>query len=131
MSAQPTPSTEPWEPGIVARYLTVGGATVDITHGNRTYPTPDGIGETRNHTGAACTGCPAAEEFSHWRVVKRMTFDDKVRDPEAADSEARDWAQAHAEKCRTLPRPAVTQGPPTATGAARRTTTRSSRKTAR
>src|SRR5688500_10783698 len=85
---QPTPQTVytpwqvPWPEGCIARYWTVAGATIDITHGDRTTPTDDGIGETRNHTTATCTGCPAAEEFSHWQVVKRMTFDDKVRDPE-------------------------------------------------
>ena len=93
-----------WPEGVIARYLTIGGATVDLTHRDRFYPTGDGIGETRNLTLAACTGCPAAEEFSHWRVVKRMTFDDKVRDPEAADRDARDWAQAHAETCRAMPK---------------------------
>ncbi|MFZ4152830.1 hypothetical protein [Streptomyces pseudogriseolus] len=98
-----------WPEGVVARYLTVGGATVDITHGNRTYPTSDGIGENRNHTTVTCTGCSAAEEFSHWRVVKRMTFDDKVRDTEAADRDAREWAQEHAEKCRAMPRREVNQ----------------------
>jgi len=98
-------TTTDWPKGVIARYLTVGGGAVDLTHGNRTYPTPDGIGENRNHTTAACSACPAAEEFSHWRVVKRMTFDDKVRDPEAADRDAREWAQAHAEKCLAVPRP--------------------------
>jgi hypothetical protein len=96
-----------WPNDVVARYLTVAGAIVDLTHGDRYYPTDDGIGETRNHTLATCTGCRAAEEFSHWRVVKRMTFDDKVRDPEAADREACKWAQAHASQCRALPRPTV------------------------
>lgn len=104
-----TPWQVPWEPGTIARYWTVAGATVDLTHGNRDYPTDDGIGENRNHTLAVCTGCPASEEFSHWQVVKRMTFDDKVRDPEAADDKAHAWAQAHAEKCRALPRPAAPQ----------------------
>ncbi|HEY6114860.1 MAG TPA: hypothetical protein VI172_02780 [Candidatus Dormibacteraeota bacterium] len=99
---------QPWEPGIIARYLTVAGATVDLTHGDRHTPTDDGIGETRNHTTATCTGCTATEEFSHWRVVKRMTFNDKTRDPEAADRDARQWAQAHAETCRALPRPEAT-----------------------
>ncbi|HEY9410773.1 MAG TPA: hypothetical protein VIP77_14430 [Jiangellaceae bacterium] len=98
-------ATTDWPNGVIARYLTTTGATVDLTHDNRTYPTPDGIGENRNHTTAACSGCPAVEEFSHWRIVKRMTFDDKVFDPEAADRDARDWAQAHAEKCRAMPRP--------------------------
>lgn len=94
-----------WPEGVVARYLTVAGATVDLTHGNRTYPTNDGIGENRNHTTATCTGCLATDEFSHWRVVKRMTFDDKVHDPETADQDARNWAQKHAETCRAMPRP--------------------------
>lgn len=100
-----TPWQLPWPTACVARYWTVAGATVDITHGDRTTPTDDGIGETRNHTLAACTGCPATKEFSHWRVVKRMTFDDKVRDPQAADDEAHQWAQNHASTCRALPRP--------------------------
>ncbi|WP_275463768.1 hypothetical protein [Streptomyces noursei] len=101
----PTSTQTTWPEGVIARYLTVGGATIDLTHGNRDYPTDDGIGENRNHTSAACTGCPAAEEFSHWRVVKRMTFDDRVRNPEAADRDARDWAQCHAETCRAMPGP--------------------------
>jgi len=101
-------TTTGWPEGVIARYLTVGGCSVDLVHGNRTYPTPDGIGENRNHTSATCTGCPAAEEFNHWRVVKRMTFDDKVRDPEAADRDARDWAQSHAAECRAIPRPETT-----------------------
>ena len=99
-------NTTDWPKGAIARYVTVAGAYVDLTHGNRTYPTPDGIGENRNHTTANCTGCPATEEFSHWRAVKRMTFTDKVRDPEAADRDAREWAQAHAGKCRAMPRSA-------------------------
>lgn len=96
-----------WPEGVIARYLTVGGAAVDLTHGNRTYSTPDGIGENRNHTTATCTSCPATEEFSHWRVVKRMTFDDKVYDPEVADRDAREWAQVHAESCRAMPKPSA------------------------
>ena len=92
-----------WPDGVIARYLTVGGATVNLTHGNRTYSTPDGIGENRNHTTVTCTGCQVTNEFSHWRVVKLMTFNDKVRDPEAADRDAREWAQLHAEACRAMP----------------------------
>ncbi|MEU6016990.1 hypothetical protein ABZ826_23945 [Streptomyces sp. NPDC047515] len=97
--------TATWPEGVIARYLTVGGDTVDLAHMDRYYPTEDGIGETRNLTFATCVGCHAAEEFSHWRVVKRMTFDDEVRDLGAADTAARAWAQAHAEKCRAMPKP--------------------------
>jgi hypothetical protein len=105
---QPSPAQpQPWPDGVIARYLTVGGATVDLTHGNRTTPTDDGIGENRTHTSAICTGCPEAEEFSHWQTVKGMYSERKVRDPEVADAAARKWAQSHAETCRALPRPAV------------------------
>ncbi|MFE7106613.1 hypothetical protein ACFU98_35235 [Streptomyces sp. NPDC057575] len=103
--AHMTTQTTTWPEGVIARYLAVGGATVDLAHGARYYPTADGIGETRNHTSATCVACPATAEFSHWRVVKRMTFDDKVHDPNAADEAARAWAQEHAEKCRAMPKP--------------------------
>ncbi|MFJ3663135.1 hypothetical protein ACIPPM_22020 [Streptomyces sp. NPDC090119] len=98
-----------WPEGVIARYLTVGGATVYLIHGNRTYPTNDGIGATRNHTTAVCTGCPAAEEFSHWKTVRGNYSSWETRDPDSADRDARDWAQAHAQTCRAMPRPAVTR----------------------
>lgn len=41
---QPSPVTEPWEAGVIARYLTVGGATVDLTGGGHA-------------TRYRCTGC--------------------------------------------------------------------------
>lgn len=97
--------TGTWPEGTVARYLTVGGATVDITHGDRYTPTDDGIGQTRNLTLATCTGCLTPKEFSHWRLIKGMVADREERDPEAADRDAREWAQSHAEKCRALPKP--------------------------
>ncbi|MGY1579770.1 hypothetical protein [Streptomyces sp. MN13] len=99
--------TTAWPAGVVARYLTVGGATVDLTRGNRTYPTDDGIGENRNHTTATCTGCLATEEFSHWRTIRGTYSSWEKHDPGAADQKAREWAQQHAEKCRALPRPGV------------------------
>jgi TPP-dependent indolepyruvate ferredoxin oxidoreductase alpha subunit len=80
--AQPSPA--PWPEGVIARYLTVGGvadpnATVDITDkGEDTYWRYD----------TACAGCPHADMFTD--------LDD-----------ARDDAQAHAERCRALPRPEV------------------------
>ncbi|MFF8697348.1 hypothetical protein ACF08W_34630 [Streptomyces sp. NPDC015144] len=98
-------TTNTWPKDVVARYLTVGTATVDLTYGSRYYATDNGIGETRNHTTSCCTGCGAIQEFSHWRVIQRFTFDDKVRDVEAADQAAREWAQEHAGMCRAMARP--------------------------
>ncbi|MFI1485815.1 hypothetical protein [Streptomyces sp. NPDC020747] len=94
-----------WPVGTIARYLTVGGATVDLTSGEYPYDAGDGIVGSRNLTRGACTGCPTVEDFKHWRPVQRMTFVDDVRDPETANREALEWAQAHAERCRAMPKP--------------------------
>ncbi|MES9522434.1 hypothetical protein [Streptomyces capoamus] len=72
---------QPWEPGIVARYLTIGGATVDLKQDETSRGYVDDID---------CTGCGY---HSGWTKVEF----------------ARAEAQAHAEKCRALPRPAVNQ----------------------
>lgn len=66
-----------WPNGVIARYLTVGGATVDIDDRNSSQ----------------CTGCDQTDENDRW--VSRTN----------STSRARTWAQAHAEKCRALPRP--------------------------
>jgi hypothetical protein len=99
-------ATTDWPVGVIARYLTAGGATVDLTPGEYSYDAGDGIVGSRNLTRAACAGCLALEEFKHWRPVQRLTFVDDVRDPEAAKREAREWAQEHAAKCRAMPKPA-------------------------
>jgi hypothetical protein len=91
-----------WPEGVIARYLTVGGATVDLTLVQREQGGYDvrGIARTRDRSRAACTGCPASEEFPHWVGV----YGD-IHQPDAADEKAREWAQAHAETCRAMPRP--------------------------
>lgn len=75
------PSPTPWPDGVIARYLTVVGAHVDLT------------GEGYNTKGVCggCQGTPSTDGYhsSHIDV-------------------ARLWAQRHAERCRALPRPAVT-----------------------
>lgn len=70
------PNTQPWEPGVNARYLALAGATIDIRE------------STGGHATAACQGCLYA-----WTgdILTAHTH-----------------AQTHAEKCRALPRPAVT-----------------------
>jgi hypothetical protein len=75
-----TPWQLPWPDGCIARYWTIAGATVDITTTN------DG---PLQRWRAACTGCPYKDEFG-------------------IDSNAHRDAQTHADRCRALPRPAVT-----------------------
>jgi hypothetical protein len=79
----------------IARYLTVGGGTVDLTHRLNALNPPTPIS-----TVASCTGCSAAEERSHWVGV---CVD--IHQPDAADTAARKWAQSHAETCRAMPMP--------------------------
>lgn len=68
-----------WPEGVIARYLTVVGATVDLT------------GAEYDASGA-CGGCQ--KKFSDSGYVSGSL------------SVARHWAQEHAESCRALPRPA-------------------------
>ncbi|MFJ8855118.1 hypothetical protein [Streptomyces sp. NPDC102437] len=49
---QNTHATEPWPEGVIARYLTLAGATVDVTGGG-------------DSTGYRCTGCPYGS--GQWR----------------------------------------------------------------
>ncbi|GGQ83660.1 hypothetical protein [Streptomyces flaveolus] len=82
---QPSPASTPWQvpwpAGTIARYWTVAGATADVTE------TKDGEFYQYN---VKCTGCPHTDTS---RIVDN----------------AHRWAQAHAEKCRALPRPAAVQ----------------------
>jgi hypothetical protein len=93
-----------WPEGVIARYLTVGGATVDVTHRHTLPPDPEPFA-----TLATCTGCPASEERSHYRTYYNsggfLRDAKEEHEAEAADEQARAWAQAHAEKCRALPKP--------------------------
>lgn len=95
-------ATQPaaWPEGVVARYVTVGGAPVDLTHRLTVHNPPKPFA-----TLAACAGCPESEEFNHYRMVWGLTAQHEEHHPAAADRDARDWAQSHAEKCRALPRP--------------------------
>lgn len=74
---QATPTPTPWPEGVIARYLTVAGATVDIRGGG-------------DHASMTCLGC----DEGYASFGERRT---------------RELAQGHAEKCRALPRPAVTR----------------------
>lgn len=94
-----------WPEGVIARYLTVVGATVDLTHRLTVHNPPQPYA-----TLATCTACPATEEFSHyrtnWSVGASFNEDGgEEHEPEAADAQARAWAQSHAETCRAIPKP--------------------------
>lgn len=65
-----------WPEGVTARYLTIGGATVDLRPG-----------QAVTGARAICGGCNES--------TTRGT------------NLTREWAQAHAEKCRALPKPAA------------------------
>lgn len=80
------PSTS-WPNDVIARYLTVGGATVDLTDG------PDQITGT-------CNGCPTdPRRFSYDPMCEGRRMEDYVT------REAAHWAQGHAERCRAMPMP--------------------------
>ncbi|MGI5422964.1 hypothetical protein [Actinomadura luteofluorescens] len=89
MSATTQPAVTAWPDGVIARYVTVGGATVDITEIDRNER-GGGVYETV----ATCTGCPTGRERFHWEQGK-----------DKADGEARAWAQQHASECRAVPKP--------------------------
>ena len=95
-SAQTAPSAA-WPEGVVARYLTVGGALVDVSHDMKL------ISDTEpNLTIANCGGenC-AASHHELWTHYGYRTDNGS----KGADQEVGKWAQAHAETCRVLPRP--------------------------
>jgi pyruvate-formate lyase-activating enzyme len=84
------PTTETWPEGVFARYLTVGGATVDLSRFT------DGVL-------IECGGCPNWSTMSYYAPA-----DTEVqRKQDAVDAAARQ-AQEHAERCRALPRPQAT-----------------------
>ena len=84
-----TTQTSTWPEGVIARYLTVGGATVDITHA-----------DDPEATVAACGGCPAYQTTEWTRHAGR--WDSGVT---GSDKAAHAWAQSHAEVCRAMPKP--------------------------
>ncbi|MFB7707931.1 hypothetical protein [Streptomyces sp. NPDC056105] len=83
-----------WPEGVVARYLTDAGKTLgDLAATVDLIEKSDGIV-------ARCTVCPGLEREFH--------FDPMCTGARAtgwATGHAADWAQAHAEKCRALPKP--------------------------
>ncbi|MFF9688971.1 hypothetical protein [Streptomyces sp. NPDC014623] len=92
-----TTQTATWPEGVIARYLTVGGATVDITHDTLTAEDTE-----PNVSVAACGGCLAYTN-REWRLRADRWDNGKVWSDEAAHA----WAQSHAETCRAMPKPSA------------------------
>jgi hypothetical protein len=105
-----TASQTAWPEGILARYVTVAGVadgvtTVDLAVIEKPHHFPDGSVADRPLIRAACAGCSASIEVSYWRMRRGTIAQWEVKDPQAAERDARDWAQAHAEECRAMARP--------------------------
>lgn len=79
-----------WPEGVIARYLTVGGATVDVRH------------DYTSTCDLTCGGCTEVERAHGYTGLRNPTVEQQDH---AAISEARQWAQEHAERCRAMPRP--------------------------
>ncbi|MEZ0089974.1 hypothetical protein [Streptacidiphilus sp. EB129] len=114
MSSADPHTTEPWASGVVARYLTVAGATVDITE-ETTEPRPSTPPDNPAHLTyyrpyqviditytSRCGGCNDKTRHTYEVVgaLSRPGFLDDI-----TYSGPRQWAQTHAETCRALPRP--------------------------
>ncbi|MGC5012478.1 hypothetical protein ACLQ2R_17070 [Streptosporangium sp. DT93] len=82
-----------WPAGVIARYLTVGGATVDITLD--IYDDDRYVDAT-----STCTGCKDWERQHQKRTASQTSEDARRR----AEKDATEWAQEHAEHCRAMPR---------------------------
>lgn len=95
-------TTPAWPDDVVVRYLTVGGATVDL-HRKR-------FTTTFSHRGAPyAADKPYEVDGFNWRCLGCGVYGregDSYHDPGYRSlPEARDVAQGHAEKCRAIPRP--------------------------
>ena len=87
----------PWPDGITARYLTVAGATVDISHDMSL------ITDTEPNLSIAHCGGEGCEASHHERWSNYAYRSDNGS--KGADREVGKWAQAHAAVCRALPKP--------------------------
>lgn len=97
-----TRTTEPaWPEGVIARYLTLGGATADVI--DATAPTRTGAGHNLD---AVCTG-----ELCGWKSWGSEYWFASEQNPRDDDGYRHELerlqvnAQSHAEKCRAMPRP--------------------------
>jgi len=100
-AARPKPTCIPgWPEGVLARYITVAGALVDV---RETGPRDDD-GDIAA-TFAECHGCPQYEGWEWNTHPRRGVFLTISWAAAEAEQSARRWAQEHAEFCRALPQP--------------------------
>ncbi|WP_329521123.1 hypothetical protein [Spirillospora sp. NBC_01491] len=74
-----------WPEGVIARYATVGGGTVDVSDYEGS---PDG----EPWMYSECLGCQDDEVSQGIRRANAFVA-------------AKSWSQAHAERCRAMPKP--------------------------
>ncbi|WP_141704160.1 hypothetical protein [Planobispora rosea] len=93
-----------WPEGVIARYLTVGGATVDVSEMSSYYDRTDPTSSV-----AICLGCDKREVIEWTQSLWSYSENDYVEvtdeGGEYSTPKVREWAQAHAEKCRSMPKP--------------------------
>ncbi|MFJ6750719.1 hypothetical protein ACIQNI_21405 [Streptomyces sp. NPDC091266] len=91
-----TRTSWPW--GVIARYLTVGGATADIR-----------LTVGGSFARAACTGCNDTYrpfDYTGYFLDSEYSLEEAEQKAlESAQQDSAKWAQLHAEKCRAIPRP--------------------------
>jgi hypothetical protein len=104
---QPVPAeTAAWPEGVVVRYLTVGGATVDLGP----FDEDDGAmpvectGCGQNRWGTADPAEVAKSTYLPELAPSREDWDRQYAE-QLARLDAKGWAQAHAATCRAMPRP--------------------------
>lgn len=74
-----TTQTTSWPENVTARFLTIGGATVDLLAADKWNPAQ-----------ALCLGCGTSN-----------------RDGGPGSIDPKRWAQTHAETCRAIPKPSA------------------------
>ena len=101
-SSSQTTETATWPEGVIARYLTVAGATADIKAIGIDRQTSVGTATDITIT-AYCQACRQKAVFTYLGMDASTLGDDFFASGLCDD--AREWAQTHAEKCRALPCP--------------------------
>lgn len=92
-----------WPEGVTTRYVTVGGAFVELLErsGHTRYEGP-------TETVATCTGCGDTQTFDWvyrtWSEAAQQIVDAIEDGGQSSTRKARAWAQDHAEKCRAMAR---------------------------
>jgi hypothetical protein len=98
----PSSTQAVWPEGVIARYLTIVGATADIKAIGIDRQTSVGTITDITIT-AYCQGCRQKDVYTHLGMDANTLGDDFFTSSLCDD--ARYWAQSHAEKCRALLRP--------------------------